>query len=256
MDMTNDAWARPHFIRGGGHPFLYYVVFGEFDSSVALSRSRYRVKQIPPELEMTHHHESKGRETLEFFREGPIWEMLLRSDPSLARQISGQKSCVVLRGEFGDCDDLGYLRDSIGVVTHLADQEAVSVYDPQILRWWRPEEWRESIFEPAAPCPGRHAVILSSESENGTEWLHTRGMRKFGRPDISVDGVTPDWRDGAIELCRRFIDFQALGGVIEEGKEVRMTSVPEGLTCHHRGSLEDPDFNNYHVSICNPSTSG
>jgi hypothetical protein len=249
MNITSDAWARPHFTHGGDRPFLFYVVFGEFATSVALSRSRYRVEQIPPELEVMRYDESTGQASPDFFREGPIWEILLKSDPSLARQISEQRSCLVFKGEFGECEDLGYLRDSIGLVTHFADQGAVSVYDPQILRWWTAKDWTESIFEPAAPCPGRHAVILSSASEDGSEWLHTRGMRKFGRPDISIHGVIPAWREGAIELCRRFIDFQAFGGLIEEGREIRMPSVPEGLTCHHGGSLEDPDFNNYHVSI-------
>ena len=29
-------------------------------------------------------------------------------------------------------------------------------------------------------------------SEDGTVWLHTGGMRKFGRPDISIVGVGED----------------------------------------------------------------
>ena len=61
-----------------------------------------------------------------------------------------------------------------------------------------------------------------------------------------------------IELCNMLIDFQAFGGVIAEGQEIRRQSLPEGLKCFHRGNMDDPDFNNVHVSIelCgNPSTS-
>lgn len=50
-------------------------------------------------------------------------------------------------------------------------------------------------------------------------------------------------------MFNRFIEFQAFGGVIEEGIEIRMEGLPSGMTCHHAGDLEDPDFNNVHVEI-------
>jgi hypothetical protein len=74
-------------------------------------------------------------------------------------------------------------------------------------------------------------------------------MLKFGRPDLSIRQVSQDWRDGAIDLCNRFIEFQALGGVIDEAQEIRMRSVPTGLHGFHSGHLDDPDFNNTHVEI-------
>jgi hypothetical protein len=64
--------------------------------------------------------------------------------------------------------------------------------------------------------------------------------------------VPDNCRDGAIELCERFIQLQASGARIPEGQEIRMKSLPEGLVCHHGGSLEDPDFNNVHVEIAFP----
>jgi hypothetical protein len=74
-------------------------------------------------------------------------------------------------------------------------------------------------------------------------------MRKFGRPDISVHRVTPEQQDGVIDLINRLILLQAEGGVVPEGQSVRMPSLPPGLTCHHAGRLDDPDFNNTHIEI-------
>ena len=79
--------------------------------------------------------------------------------------------------------------------------------------------------------------------------FHTRGMRKFGRPDLSVRGVNPAYQELAIELCNRFIELQAFGHVIPEGQKVRLKGLPDGMTCRHSGSFEDPDFNNTHVEI-------
>ncbi len=92
-------------------------------------------------------------------------------------------------------------------------------------------------------------MILVSEDTGGTEWIHTRGLRKSGRPDISVPKVPEVQKDAFIDLCNRFIELQAFGGIIPEGQEIRMRSLPAGLVCHHGGDLEDPDFNNVHVSI-------
>jgi hypothetical protein len=50
-------------------------------------------------------------------------------------------------------------------------------------------------------------------------------------------------------MFNRFIGLQTEGGHIPEGQEIRMASLPPGLTCHHGGSLDDPDFNNVHVEI-------
>ena len=109
--------------------------------------------------------------------------------------------------------------------------------------------WRSEVFEPTGPVIGQQVVILVSEEPDGTERLHTRGMGKFGRPDISVPGVTAADREGFEELCHRFIEFQALGGIIAEGQEIRMGSLPDGYACHHAGDLDDPDFNNVHIRV-------
>ena len=74
-------------------------------------------------------------------------------------------------------------------------------------------------------------------------------MRKFGRPDISVRHVGPAYRDAVIDLCERFIEYQAFGGVIAEGEKIRIASLPPGGMAHHGGDLDDADFNNVHVEI-------
>jgi hypothetical protein len=91
--------------------------------------------------------------------------------------------------------------------------------------------------------------ITSQETTPALAWYHTRGMRKFGRPDLSIHNVPAKYHEAVIELCNRFIEFQAFGGIIEEGQAIRMKSLPEGMTCHHEGTLDDLDFNNFHVEI-------
>ena len=53
------------------------------------------------------------------------------------------------------------------------------------------EEWTNNIFMKEF-TPYDHVTIFSSTMKDGAIWLHIRGMRKFGRPDISIVGVGED----------------------------------------------------------------
>jgi hypothetical protein len=194
---------------------------------------------------------SAHSETVSRFRSGYSWERLAVNDPALAKLVAIQEECLVLKGELEDGPHLNGLRNVIGFLTYLLDAGCVGIYDPQILRWWSPRKWKEEVFSPGILTLPSQVAILSSEDENnpGTEWFHTRGMRKFGRPDLSIHSVRPHLREAVIELCSRFIEYQALGGVIAEGEEIRMGSLPTGMRCFHRGHYDDLDFNNVHVEI-------
>lgn len=188
-------------------------------------------------------------EVADFFRSGDLWDSLQQEDAALAERVAQQTECIVIRGTIPDPQDLNYFRDTIGLITYLLDSGGVAVYDPQMLKWWSADEWRKCAFMPASPTPRNHVVILVSEDANETEWLHTRGMRKFGRPDLSVPQVSATHKPGIIDLCQRLIEMQAFGATVREGQNIRMPSLPPGGRCHHAGHLDDPDFNNVHIRI-------
>jgi hypothetical protein len=221
----------------------------------ALSRQEYGSNGVFPGLQLSHYDRDKYPDVLDGFRQGYLWDELKRHKPGLAEAVQTSNDCLILRGELADQGDLNYLRDTVGLLTFLLDHGGIVIYDPQMFHWWEPGEWKDRIFGPGGPVPRHHVVILTSDEPGDASltWFHTRGMRKFGRPDLSVHRVPPQYREAVIDLCNRFIEFQAFGGVIEDGHEVRMKTLPRGMTCHHAGDLEDPDFNNVHVEITPPA---
>jgi hypothetical protein len=244
------SWPRPHFVPGGGNPLLFYVVFGAIDLGKPLSRSKYRTSGPGDWLEMVEYDRAEQPHVFADYQSGPMWELLKRDSPLTAAEAEKAPRAVALRSEVADPNTLDYFRDAIGVVTWMLDCGGAAVYDPQMLWLWSADEWRDEVFAPAAPEPQAHTVILVSDDAGGqTQWLHTRGMRKFGRPDLSVHGVGPTHVDAVTQLIERFIDLQANGGVIPDNQEVEMTGLPPGGVCRVRGSLDDPDFNNVHVAI-------
>lgn len=243
-------WTREFYRQPGGQPYLFYAVYGTFGKLPTLSAAQYRSGGIPAGLKFNQYRKQEHPQVLARFLEGFAWEGLKARNAELAAKTAEAPQCIILRGQIEDTDKLNYLRDAIGLVTFLLEQGGLIVYDPQILDWWEPERWRQQLFEPGEPVPTHHVVILTSdEATAGRTWYHTRGMRKFGRPDLSIHQVPAELRQGVTELCNRFIFFQALGGVIEEGQKITMKGMPDGLICHHRAKPEDPGFNNVYVEI-------
>jgi hypothetical protein len=254
MDNDLPDWPRNHYEGPGGKPLLFYVVFGSFSGLPALSRQEYRSEGVFPGLQLAQYDQDNHPEVLDGFRQGYAWDKLNRDRPALAQAVQEAGQCLILRGELEDQSDLRYLRDTVGLLTFLLGHGGIAVYDLQILRWWEAQEWKDRIFQPGTAVSAQQVVILTSPEpeDSSLTWFHTRGMRKFGRPDLSVHHVPSHSQDAVIDLIERFIGLQALGGVIKEGQEVRMKTLPRGMTCHHGGDLDDPDFNNVHVEITLP----
>lgn len=234
---------------GGKNPFLFYVVYGRVDFTQSLSRSKYRCTEIPDGIEVMSYGPQVHPDVVSRFRNGYVWDQLAAADAKFAAAIKAQDNCLVLRGEISDPPTLNYLRNVIGFLTFCLDAGGVAIYDLQILKWWTPSDWRSRILAAGSSALHDHAVILLSEEAGGTQWIHTRGMRKFGRPDLSIHNVLPQDAAAVVELCNRFIEFFALGGIVAEGQDIRMGSLPSGLKCFYRGDEDDPDFNNAHIEI-------
>jgi hypothetical protein len=237
------SWPRTYYEPGGGDANLFYKVHGRFAEAPEVSRSKYRTDGVPAgcDLQLYTHADEVHTMGLEY---GWIAHQFRDEHPALCKQVLASEQCLVLRGEIEDPPTLDYFRDAVGLVMALLDAGGIAVFDPHMFKWWNAEEWRTHAFEPDGAVPRHHAVILVSD-----DWYHTRGMRKFGRPDLSIHGVTAKLSAGVEDLCNRMIEMQAFGAVIPEGQPIKMKGLPAGWRCHHGGDLDDPDFNNRHIEI-------
>jgi hypothetical protein len=253
MSTSPSDWSRPYYKQPSGKPFVFYVVYGKFGEMPALSMSKYRSVGVPKGCHLSNYDSQQHAKALATFQDIHVWKEFQKRDASLGKDVSKSTQAMILQGEVDDCPTLNYLRDAIGLLTFLLDHGGIVIFDPQMFHWWPPDEWRARIFDPADSVPTHHVVILTSpEPASSLTWFHTRGMRKFGRPDLSVHHVPAQCHKAVIDMCNRFIEFQAFGGVIEEGQAIKMKTLPKGMICRHGGDLEDPDFNNVHVEITWP----
>jgi hypothetical protein len=243
------SWPRPRHQPGGGDAFLFYAVFGDFTQGLEVSRSRHRSDGAPEGVEAIRYERAEKPDYDRGFFDGYLGR-LLDQDELASRAIRAAPQTMVIRGTVLDPPTLDYLRDVVGLLACALESGGVGLFDLVAMRWWRAADWRARIFEPAELLPYRHVTILKSEDDTpGRSWLHTRGLRKFGRPDVSIANVPPDADERAAGLCDRFIVLLASGEVVRDGYEVRVAGMPGGLTCTNAGSLEDPDFNNVHLAM-------
>jgi hypothetical protein len=252
--MAIEDWARGHWEEGGGDAFVAFWVFGDLTGELAVSGEKHRVTGMPEGLAIGRQTRGTpdGDEAFATFTDPNVGVIgrILDEDPELARKVRGAKSVMRVVGDVEDPDDLLYLRSTIGIVQAMLEAGAVGVVD-SAMHWWSAERWASEVFAPDTPSIMAHVAILGSQDEQsaGKLWLHTRGMRLFGRPDLSVRGVTEATQQAATDLVVRLVNMQALGGIVPDRQPVKMKGIPAGWTCRHAGDIEDPDFNNVHLAI-------
>lgn len=242
-----NPWLRPRFEPGGGDALLFFAVYGAFSPDIKLSGSEYRTAGVAQGISIRKLNRPQSPEFP--FTSGPIGQLLARDQAPLFEKIQTVPECMIIQGEIADPPDLNYLRDTVGLVMYFLEHGGIAVIDPQQFKLYDCALWREEMFQPQPPDLRRHVVILWSCEANDTKWFHTRGLRKFGRPDLSIHNVPTEYEKAIIDMFNRFILMQAQGGRIPDGQEIRMATLPPRLMCHHGGTLEDPDFNNVHVEI-------
>lgn len=247
------TWLRPDYVPTGHEARVDFAVFGSFNLDVSIDREVYRSERLPAGFELVQFHRCQQVDAFRRQFALPSWKLAAADDPALADFASNAPQMVLLRGAVRDPQTLNYLRDSIGIVAYLLDRGGLAVFDSQSLQLWTPDRWRNELFAAERPEPHRHVVIVRSPEPNRkTQWVHTRGMRVFGRPDLSVRGVGAKYQSGIVELFNRYIEYQANGGEILADDVVTLDGLPEGGVCRPDSQLDHPDFGNAHVEIVWP----
>lgn len=240
-----DAWSRPAFLPGAGNAFVFYAFYvgAGVAPTLHVSAEKHRTTGLPEGIELF----ARDRDHPAFTPAG----FALFGDPEAFEDAAASPFQFIVAGTVEDPSDLRYLRDIVGVAAALVDAGATTVFDLQTLRLFTGEEFLREVFDPDAPKRTAHVAFLSSDDETnpGSLWLHTRGLRKFGRPDISIRGLAPEAAEVGADVLHRFAELGIRGGVVAEGRAITIAGFPEGFHCHHGGSYDDEEFNNIHLEI-------
>ncbi len=195
MAVAMEDWSRPAFEPGGGDATLFYLAFGELGP--------VRLPPTPAGLSLTVHPQGES-----------VWvEPLVAAStdapddqPQLAAMVRGAPDFAVLRGRRADPPDLAHLRDAEAVLAALLDAGAAAVLDVEARRWWTPEGFRRDVLDGLRPAVRAHVSVRARKG-----LVETRGLRKFGRPDLRFHRVPPEEEPEALRLCWSLVERLARG---------------------------------------------
>lgn len=249
MTATPEAWPRPYWQPSDETIVLHFYVFGRFAEDLAIPAARYASLGLPEgvALQRLAHDALRGWDGYPL--KGALGEVLKEDAPAAFEQARAAPDVLVVRGELADRDSLDYLRDTLGVLAGLLDVGGSAILDPQILTLFDAGSWRRHYLVAGGAPPRNHVLILRKPSEDGRSHIHTRGLRKFGRPDLSLRHVPDARASQAGMLCERLVELQALGARFVEGQPLEVEGLPGELVAHPGGTLDDPGFNNTHVAF-------
>jgi len=244
-------WPRPYWQPGAGEDaLLQFYVFGKFERELVIPAQRYGSPGMPAGVELKRFQNLELRKWEGYPLNGSLGEILREDAPETFEQARIAPEVLVVRGQLADRASLDYLRDTLGVLAALLDIGGRAILDPQILGLFGAEAWRERYLVPGGAPPRNHVLILRSE-EPGSDrsWVHTRGMRKFSRPDLSFRQIPAHELDRAGVLCEKLVEMQALGTRFAAGQALEVEGMPQALVAQPGGRLDDPEFNNRHVEF-------
>ncbi len=228
---------------GGGDALVFLEIYGEWSGAqTEVSLARHNSAGLPSELSA----QLLPNNAADW--DGPLAQLARQSNPQAWQSALDAPQKLVIRGEISDPASLDYLRDTIGVVAASLESGGRVVFDPQMLSVFDATEWSEQFFSDGFE-PTKHTVILVTPQDDGRTWLHTRGMRAFGRPDLSCRDVQAGELEGLQAIFNGLMRMMAAGAMIPDGQPVRAADSEEILRCFNRGSLDDDEFNNRHLAL-------
>ena len=237
------SWPRSRYIAGGGDALVFLEIYGEWSGAqTEISPARHNSAGLPPTLVAQLLPNDAA------VWDGPMAQLARQSNPQAWQTALDAPQKLTIRGEIADPSSLDFLRDVIGVVAASLESGGVAVFEPQILSVFSAAQWLAQFFG-AGFEPTDHAVILVSPQDDGRTWLHTRGMRLFGRPDLSCRDVQAGELEGLQSIFNGLMRMMAAGAQIPNGQPVRAAHSDEVLRCFNRGSLDDDEWNNRHLAL-------
>lgn len=244
------AWPRPYWQPGGEHALLHFYVFGRFAPELTIAAARYGSAGLPPGVTLERFQNLALRQWPGYPLQGALGELLKEDDPATFEQARIAPEVLVLRGQHPDGDTLDYLRDTLGVLAALLDAGGTAILDPQILTLFDAARWRGHYLIDGGAPPRHHVLIVrTADDRPGRSRVRTRGMRKFGRPDVDLHNVPDQQVDRAGALCEQLVELGALGAQFADGQSLEVEGVAGPLIARPAGSVDDPQFSNRHVAF-------
>jgi hypothetical protein len=219
------TWQRSGFQPGGAPNVFQLFCFsaGALKADLPLSASRFGLPEGAMKfVEIRELPRAVDSAWFDGFRSGSlraIASLALGGDVS-ALDAATQLTAVLISRQ--DDKDLAHVQAGWAVTQWLIARGVSVVLDAQTNRFWKADDVAD--WPPVRPFALSNDVnlIVEGEPTDPTATIHTRGMQKFGRPDLVVRDAPSDRWDAVSGLIRALAAQLVDGRVLKAGDVVRL----------------------------------
>jgi hypothetical protein len=239
---------------------VFYLIVGPAPQQpLAVSRRRHHLDRLEPALDISVHRRTEDPAWFDAWFHGPLGSAIggLFSNPD---EVRGAQTLTIVRGKFPDSADLNYLRNTVGVVSAIADTPGtLAIFDALATTWWRLSEWREAFVDRSEFRIADHVFIAVTQDERHAPgiWTHTRGMIKFARPELQIKHIGGDYATSnpAIRASGNVLNgiasYLAQGAVLRDGQTMYLPETDATITfVESEDAATRKHFNNSAMEIC------
>ena len=206
---------RKFYMNVDHKPALFYVVFGVSADDLVVYGEKYHINEKPKGIEIFVLNREHYSEYMDTFFSEELGAVMEDNNPELYYKCKAAKNCVVIAGKVKNDETFDYMKNVIGIIEALCDKGAYGIMDIHAWLIMNPKEWHDKYFEKEID-PLDH-IDISFGVSGGESWVKTRGMVKFGRPDIQMEHIALSKTNDYTEIINRMI-YCSGHGAFYEGK--------------------------------------
>jgi hypothetical protein len=218
-------WRREHYTTGGGAGEIALIALSSvrLPDPLPVSRTKHGMPDTGDgPLSVAIVARDRAEDPAWFADQvlAPFTE-LISSDlgPSAAAAALAAEHAYVIEAQLDDPDDLGHIQAAWALAKCVCEEGASVVIDVYAARAHLASDVAE--LAPDRSFDVMHEVTLFfDEQGDGSLAAWSLGLRKFGRPDLVVLGITPDDATEAALLLRDVAQTLASGERLEPGDTV------------------------------------
>ncbi|GAB3338349.1 hypothetical protein GCM10027452_11410 [Micromonospora halotolerans] len=246
MTVPIAPWGRPAFRPTGSRAAVTLIAFA--DEDVRQSGPDLGLHVAAPNtaptaaLDVRVHRYADSPDWIDGWRTGPLRNIAAGQLGDLDR-LDAASCCYSITVEVDDPRDLTHLQLAWAVAAMLADAGSCATLDAYACNWL-PGSALVSL-SPHRPFTIQQEVSLIAETEPQPGFghpVHTRGMVKFGRPDL-IAGVPADRIEDTAGILNHLARMLAEGHVLVPGQQLRFDGRRTLAVTTYAPDATTPDVN-------------
>lgn len=223
MNLPIGPWLRPAFQAGGEANVFQLFCFSAsaLATDVPMSGGRFGLPSAEAMafVEVRELRRDMDPAWFDGFRSGALRAIAMQSLGDLTLLDEAQRLTAVLINR-ADAPDLTHVQAGWAVAQWLVARGATVLLDAQTNRFWKGEDvatWPAT--RPFALSTDVN-VVVEAEPTSQVATIHTRGLKKFGRPDLVIHDVPGAQWDAVAALVRALAQQLADGAVMKAGSRL------------------------------------